>query len=402
MQLKLAFLVCLVCAALTLSGCDGQNAQKSGQAPTPEVGVVTLRAAPVALRTELSGRTVPFAIAEVRPQVNGLIQQRLFTEGAEIKEGAVLYQIDPAMYEAAYASAAAALARSEALLDSVRAKADRQAELAKNSYTSQQSLEEARAVLKQTEADIKANQASVTTARINLDRTKLVAPISGRIGRSSLTQGALVTANQTIALATIHQLDPIYVDVTQSSADLLRLRREMKVGQIKIGDTVAARLILSDGTPYEHEGTLQFADVSVSETTGSVILRAIFPNPDRLLMPGMYVRAVLEAGIRENALLVPQRAVTRDPRGKATALFVNGDSKIEQRIIEVNRTIGDAWLVDKGAKEGDRIVVDGLQKVRVGQVVKAVDMPTAQSTSQDDPGSKSGAPATVTANDTRG
>src|SRR5258705_7701944 len=219
------------------------------------------------------------------------------------------------MYEAAYASAAAALARSEALIDRVRDTTDGKVELAQNSYTSKQSLEEARVVLKQTEADIKANQASVTTARINLDRTKLVAPISGRIGRSSLTQGALVTANQTIALATIHQLDPIYVDVTQSSADLLRLRREMKVGQIKIGDTVAARLILSDGTPYEHEGTLQFADVSVSETTGSGILRAIFPNPDRLLMPGMYVRALLEARIRDKPLVPPHRLVLGSQHG---------------------------------------------------------------------------------------
>jgi membrane fusion protein (multidrug efflux system) len=326
------------------------------------------------LTTELPGRTSAYLIAEVRPQVGGIIQKRLFTEGSDVKEGEVLYQIDPAVYQATYNSAKAALARAEANLIPIRLKAGRYAELVKINAVSQQDYDDANAALKQAEADVEAGKAAVEIARINLAYTKVTAPISGRIGRSSVTNGALVTASQPAALATIQQLSPIYVDVTQSSAELLRLKQNLASGLLKSNGAAQARvrLILEDGSPYPLQGTLKFSEVTVDQSTGSITLRAIFPNPKHMLLPGMFVRAILEEGVNEHAILVPQRGVTRNPAGNAMVMVVGSEEKVEPRVIKVPRTVGENWLVSEGLKAGDRVILEGLQKARPGTPVKAV------------------------------
>jgi membrane fusion protein (multidrug efflux system) len=335
------------------------------------VAVVTLQTESVTLVTELPGRTTPYGIAEVRPQVNGLIQRRLFQEGSDVRAGTVLYQIDPAPYEAALDSAKAALARSEANLVAAKLRADRYKGLVAINAVSQQDYDDAVAALGQAEAGIASDRAAIRTAEINLGYTRLAAPIAGRIGRSSVTSGALVTANQLEPLAVVQQLDPIYVDVTQSSADLLRLRRDVAQGRVKSdGGQAVVRLLLEDGTSYAQAGRLQFSEVSVDERTGAVTLRAVFPNPDRVLLPGMYVRAVIEEGTTNAGVLVPQQAVTRDPRGGATAMVVNGDDTIELRQLQAPRAVGDRWLVTEGLAPGDRVVVEGLQKIRPGTSVR--------------------------------
>lgn len=359
---------------LVVSGCGKQSSTGAPQSGPPEVGIVVIQPQRVVLTTELPGRTSAYLIAEVRPQVGGIIQKRLFTEGSDVKADEVLYQIDPAPYQAAYNSAKAALARAEANLIPIRLKAGRYEELVAINAVSKQDYDDASAALKQAEADVEASKAAVETARINLAYTKVTAPISGRIGRSSVTNGALVTASQPAALATIQQLSPIYVDVTQSSAELLRLKRNLASGLLKNNGAAQAKvnLLLEDGSAYPLPGTLKFSEVTVDQSTGSLTLRAIFPNPKQTLLPGMFVRAVLEEGVDEHAILVPQRGVTRNPDGSAMVMVVGNEEKVEPRAIKVVRTVSANWLVSGGLKPGDRVILEGLQKARPGTPVKAV------------------------------
>ncbi len=358
---------------LVLGGCGKPDVKPP--APTvQEVGIITVESHPFALTAELPGRTAPYLIAEVRPQVGGIIQKRAFTEGGEVKSGALLYQIDPAIYRAAYDSARAALARADANAEVLRQKAARYADLVKIEAVSRQDDDDVKAALKQADADVIAARAAADKARIDLDYTQVKAPVPGRIGRSAVTPGALVTASQTAALATIQQLDPIYVDLNQSSAELLRLRRDLESGRLQGAgkNSARVRLLLEDGTPYQHEGKLAFTEVSVDQTTGSVTLRAVFPNPEQQLLPGMYVRAVLEQALASDAITVPHKAVSRTPRGGAQAMVVNAENRVEARALRVDHALGDRWLVTDGLKAGDRVIVDGLQKVRPGAEVRPV------------------------------
>ncbi len=364
-------LVALV-GGLVLTGCNRQP-----QAPPqamPEVAAITVTTQQVVLTTELPGRTAPYLIAEIRPQVNGLVQKRLFTEGADVKQGQELYQIDPAPFQAALENAKAALGRSEASLPAIRSRADRFKQALAEKAVSQQDYDDADAALKQALADVEYWKAMVTTAGINLGYARVTSPISGRIGKSTVTDGAIVTAYQPTPLTTIQQLDPIYVDVTQSANELLRLQRWLKRGQLNSAGTSASkvRLILGDGTPYPLEGELQFRDVSVDPTTASVTLRMVFPNPEGVLLPGMYVRALLKEGVNEAALLIPQQTVARNPKGNPYVMLVNAEGKVEQRQLTLERAIGDQWLVSGGLTPGDRVIVEGLQKVRPGVPVKVV------------------------------
>ena len=383
MQVRPKIQIILAAAALAavfiLSGCQN-SAGKAGQAGALEVTVVEINPQRVVITTELPGRTSAYLVAEVRPQVGGIIQSRLFTEGADVKAGDVLYQIDPATYQAAWDSAKAQLARAEANISSTRLRAERYRELVEIKAVSRQEYDDAVAALKQAEADIEAGKAAVETARINLAYTRVTAPITGHIGKSSVTVGALVTASQGMPLATIQQIDPVYVDVTQSSASLLRLQQSFAKGALKRDSANRARvkLLLEDGTPYAQEGTLQFQDVTVDPTTGSFILRAIFPNPKRVLLPGMFVRAVLEEGVNEKGLLVPQQGVSRDPKGNPLALIVDAEGKVQMRQLTLDRTIDDKWLVTDGLAPGDRVIVEGVQKVRPGSTVKAVPLSEAK------------------------
>jgi len=383
-KIKLISALMAFIAGMMLAGCNKQNsaAQKPAAGP-PEVGVVTIQPQRVALSSELSGRTVPYLIAEVRPQVSGIIQKRVFTEGSDVKAGQLLYQIDPASYQAAFASAKAALARAEATLGSVRLKAGRYQDLVKIKAVSQQDNDDAQAGLKQAEADVDTAKAAVETVRINLAYTKVTAPISGRIGRSTVTDGALVTGNQTVALATIQQLSPMYVDVTQSSSELLKLKQNLDSGLMKKDSGTAqarVKLLLEDGSAYPLPGTLKFSEVTVDQGTGSITLRATFPNPKQVLLPGMFVRALVEEGVNEQAILVPQRGVTRNPKGEALVMVVGAEEKVEPRPITVVRTVGDNWLVSGGLKAGDRVIVEGLQRARPGTPVKAVPFGSAPAT----------------------
>ncbi len=337
----------------------------------PEVAVMTLAQQPVSITTELPGRTVPYRIAEVRPQVNGVIQKRLFVEGGQVTAGQQLYQIDPAPFQASLESAQAALARAQATATSTRLLAQRYKPLSEARAVSQQDYDNAVASQDQALADVASAKAAVDTARINLAYTKVYAPISGRTGRSSVTEGALVAANQTTALVVIQQLDPIYVDVTQASTVLLDLRRALAQGKLKqTADSQAeAKLILEDGAIYESTGKLQFTEVTVDSGTGSVTMRAVFPNPDNTLLPGMFVRERLEQGIDEHGLLVPQRALTHNQRGEAMVTVVGPDNKAIQRIVKTERAIGDQWLVSEGVTAGDKIIVTGIQGVKSGDTV---------------------------------
>lgn len=338
----------------------------------PEVGIVTLKSEPLQMTTELPGRTSAFRIAEVRPQVSGIILKRNFTEGSDVKAGVSLYQIDPATYQASYESAKGDLAKAEAAAKIAQVTVNRYQKLIGTQYISKQDYDTAQADYQQANAAAIAAKAAVETARINLAYTKVTSPISGRIGKSSVTEGALVQSGQTNALATVQQLDPIYVDVTQSSDDFLRLRQEMANGTLKQENGKAkVEVIGNDGKTYAQSGTLEFSDVTVDQTTGSITLRAVIPNPDNALLPGMFVRARLEEGTNPNALLVPQQGVTRTPRGDATAMVVGEGDKVEVRQIKTSQAIGDKWLVTDGLKTGDRVIVTGLQKVRPGAQVKA-------------------------------
>jgi membrane fusion protein (multidrug efflux system) len=362
-------------AILLTTGCDHQKAAGAPtQTPPPEVAVLTVAPQSVVLKTELSGRTAPHLVAEVRPQVGGIIEKRLFTEGTDVKAGEALYQIDPAIYQATYASAKAALARAEALLTPLKLKEERFIDLISTNAVSQQDYDDVEATLKQAEAEVEGAKAAVASARIDLDHTLVKAPISGRIGRSSVTTGALVKAEQDQALATIQQLDPIYVDVTQSSSDLLRLKRSFASGQLKSdgAQQAKAKLVLEDGSPYDKLGTLKFSEVTVDPSTGSVTLRTLFPNPQQFLLPGMFVRVILDEGINEQAILVPQQGVTRNPAGEALVMVVGAEEKVEPRVIQVARTIGNDWLVTDGLRSGDRVILEGIQRARPGTVVKTV------------------------------
>lgn len=365
----------IAASAFVVVGCS-QSAAEKPAANAPEVSVQTVTSQAVALTTELAGRTSAYLVSEVRPQVGGIVKTRLFKEGGDIKAGETLYEIDPAIYRANRNSAKAALAKAQANLKVVSLKAARYKELVKIDAVSKQDNDQAVAELLQAQADVTAAKAALETAAINLGYTEVKAPISGRIGQSAITPGALLSANQATPLAKIQQLDPIYVDVTQSSVELLRLRKALASGSLTSTDQARAnvQLVLEDGTVYSHRGELQFSDVSVDPGTGMVTLRAVFPNPDLQLLPGMYVRATLEEGVREQAILVPQQGVTRDSKGNATALLVDAEGKVENRVLNATRTIGDQWLVEAGIEPGERVIVEGVQKARPGAVVKAVEL----------------------------
>ncbi|PEH22304.1 efflux transporter periplasmic adaptor subunit [Salmonella enterica] len=362
--------VLMLSGSLALTGCDDKQDQQGGQ-QMPEVGVVTLKTEPLQITTELPGRTVAYRIAEVRPQVSGIILKRNFVEGSDIEAGVSLYQIDPATYQATYDSAKGDLAKAQAAANIAELTVKRYQKLLGTQYISKQEYDQARADAQQATAAVVAAKAAVETARINLAYTKVTSPISGRIGKSSVTEGALVQNGQASALATVQQLDPIYVDVTQSSNDFLRLKQELANGSLKQENGKAkVDLVTSDGIKFPQSGTLEFSDVTVDQSTGSITLRAIFPNPDHTLLPGMFVRARLQEGTKPTALLVPQQGVTRTPRGDATVLVGGADNKGETRQIVASQAIGDKWLVTDGLKAGDRVVVSGLQKVRPGAQVK--------------------------------
>lgn len=357
--------------SLMLLACEEGGKGAPGSSGPREVVIIKLEPRREVYTTALAGRIASFQVAEVRPQVGGILQQRLFTEGADVKAGQALYQIDPATYEAALDSAQAALMKAEANVTPARLKAERFRELLAIKAVSKQEYDDAQAAFKQAEADVAVNRAAVKTARINLEYTKVRSPISGRIGKLAFTPGALVTANQAQALTSVRQLDPVYVDITQSSQDLLRLRAQFTNGELRsAAEEAPVRLKLENGAMYPHEGRLQFTDVSVDESTGMVSLRALFPNPEHILLPGMYVRAVIAEGVDENALLVPQRALRRDPKGQASVLLVDGGGKVDVRLVDVGRTVGDSWQVLSGLKPGDRVIVEGGQNVRPGMSVK--------------------------------
>ena len=365
-------------SVLMLSACGKPGSAGASSAasapPTPQVGVVTIQPQNVVLNTELPGRTTPVLVADVRPQVTGLIRARLFKEGSEVKAGQLLYEIDPANYKAAVDSAKATLAKAQSSLVSTRLKAERYQELVTIKAVSQQDNDDQASLMKQGEADVASAKASLESGQVNLAYTRVTSPITGHIGKSAVTVGALVTAAQTNALVTVQKLDPMYVDLAQSTTALLRLRRAFADGLLTRIDAKTAKvyLLLEDGSRYPLTGKLQFAEVTVDQNTGAVTLRAEFPNPKRDLLPGMYVQAVLEEGVREQGLLVPQPGVNRDTSGKPIAYVVGADDKIEQRALTTDRAIGDKWLVSSGLKAGDRVVVAGMQKTGVGAKVEPV------------------------------
>jgi len=371
-SVKLIVVLISLAGGLFLGGCEERK--QAAPPPVPEVAVVTVQPQRVELTTELPGRTAAYLVAEIRPQVSGLIQKRLFKEGSDVKGGQILYQIDPAPFQATLDNARAALGKAEANRPAIQLRMQRYKELLADKAVSQQDYDDAAAALKQAEAEVELWKAAVETARISLGYTRVTAPISGRIGRSSVTDGALVTAHQPVALATIQQLDPIYADVPQSTSELLRLRRRLEEGQLDQNgrNQQKVKLILQDDEVYPLEGTLQFRDITVDPTTGSVILRIVFPNPDGVLLPGMFVRAVVREGINEQAILIPQQTVSRDPKGNPSVLVVDGEGKVQQRPLRLDRAIGDQWLVASGLAAGERVILEGMQKARPGSSVKVV------------------------------
>jgi len=370
-------LTILLVGSLAIAACNSgqQTGPGAGPSAPQEVGVVTIQPQRVTLSTDLPGRTASYRVAVVRPQVNGVLLKRMFDEGTDVKAAQQLYQIDPAVYQAALDSAQAALEKAEAAEGIAKAQADRYLLLKNSNAISKQDFDTTMATEKQALADIASAKAAVETAQINLTYTRVLAPISGRTGRS-ITEGALVTNDQTQPLVTIQQLDPIYVDIPESTAVITRLRREVSKGQIKsIGqDAAPITLTLEDGSPYDEPGTLQFSEVTVDQSTGSVIQRAVFPNPKAFLLPGMFVTAHIEEGVSENGLLVPQQGVMRDPKGQASVFVVTADNKVALHTIRTDRAIGDKWLVTDGVAAGDRVIVTGLQKVMPGAPVHATEM----------------------------
>jgi len=376
--------------AAALAAC---SSKQPPQRPQAQVGVQTVSAQRLALDQTLSGRTVAYMSSEVRPQVGGILRKRLFTEGQDVKAGQVLYEIDPASYQAAYDTAKGDLAQAEAAVLSARPKAQRYQTLVALDAVSKQDGDDAVATLRSNEAAVVAAKASLQTARINLDYTRITAPIDGRIGTSSYTPGALVSAGQSDVLATINQLDPMYVDVTQSSAQLLQLRRQLDAGQLKAVDGKAeVKLQLEDGSTYARNGTLEVVDAAVDTATGTVKLRAVVPNPDRLLLPGMYVKAMLSMAVDEQAILVAQQAISRNSKGEAVAMVVGSDNKVAQRVLTTGDAIGDKWVVRDGLKVGDKVIAQGLQKVAVGDQVKALEVTSAATTPAATQGAAAAAP----------
>lgn len=356
-------------AALALGACTPKPPE-AARGPV-EVAVVTLKTEPVALQTELAGRTTAALSSDVRPQVGGIVKARRFEEGALVKAGQVLYQLDPASYQAAVDQAQATLGSAEAAVSAAKLKDERYQELLAIAGVSKQDADDAHTAAQQALAAVAQNKAALAIARINLEYTQVRAPISGRIGKSSVTPGALVTASQTTALATIRALDPIYVDLTQSSGALLQMRRTLAAGALRAAST-DVRLKLEDGSDYARKGRLKFAEIAVDEATGSVTLRAEFPNPDGSLLPGMYVRAQLDQAVDPQAILAPQQGISHDAKGDAVAMVVNAQSKVEQRTVSMLRTVGDKWLVSAGLQAGDRLIVQGLSKVKAGDSVRVV------------------------------
>jgi membrane fusion protein (multidrug efflux system) len=359
-------------ALLLLQACSDSSKAAPAQPPDPLVVVQVLETKDVPLQTELPGRTSAYQVAEVRPQVGGIVLSRKFQEGALVKAGEPLYQIDPARYRAQLESAKAMLAKAQATVASTQARNARFTELVEIEAVSKQERDDAKAAMLQAQAELAAAKAAVDTAQINLDYTQVKSPIAGRIGRSTATTGALVAAGQAEALATVLTLDPIYVDLTQSSLELLKLKQELQTGTLKKGQAKGqgegqpVKLIMENGKPYPQEGRLQFSEVNVDPTTGSVTLRAVFPNPDGLLLPGMYVNAVLSQGTRPSAILVPQKAVTRNGKGEAVALILNKDNVVEARVLKTDYTLGSDWVIGSGVQAGDRVIVEGVQKVKPG------------------------------------
>lgn len=376
-KIRHRLLVAASLALLILSGCDSEQEAAMQQGPQ-QVEVATLARADVTLTTQLPGRTIALRTAEIRPQVNGIIVNRLFREGAEIDAGEQLYQIDDAPYKAALATAQAQLAQANANLAAAEARESRYRNLLSSKSISQQDYDDARASFLQAQAAMASANAAIETAAINLEYTRVLAPISGRIGKSTITEGALVTAGQPQALAVIQQFDPIYVDVSQSVNQLLDIRRQMLQGNLLNDPDTHVQLALDDGSVYEHQGTLEFSEVDVNESTGTVVLRALFPNPDHLLLPGMYVRAEIVEGRRPDSILIPQRAVTHDRQGRATTMVVNDEGVVERRVLQTGRSLGNDWLVLSGVEEGERVVVSGLQWIQPGAQVDAVPVAEAQ------------------------
>ena len=373
---------------LVLSACGGGEPEAPQGGPG-QVTVATLKPGQVSLTRELPGRINAFLVAEVRPQVSGIVGKRLFTEGGLVTAGQPLYQLDDASYRAEANSARAQLARAEATANAARLSARRITELAKVDAVSQQDLENAVAAQKQAEADVGAAKAALDAANVTLGYARITAPISGRIGKSSVTQGALVSAGQAEPLATVQQLDPIYVDLTQSASELLQMRRELAHGRLQDNQSLPVTILLDDGSEFEHKGTLQFSEVSVDPATGSYALRVQVANPDQVLMPGMYVRARVGSGVRDNALLVPMQGIARDAKGDTTAMVVGKEDKVEVRPVKVSRAVGSAWLVEDGLKAGDKVIVEGLQKIQPGMPVQATEMGAAPAT----PAAPAAAPA---------
>ncbi|POT55084.1 efflux transporter periplasmic adaptor subunit [Citrobacter amalonaticus] len=361
----------IIISAAFLTGCDDQG-DKQSHAVEPQVTVHVVESAPLAVTTELPGRTSAFRIAEVRPQVSGIVLKRNFIEGSDVEAGQSLYQIDPATYQADYDSAKGELAKSEAAAAIAHLTVKRYVPLVGTKYISQQEYDQAIADARQADASVIAAKAAVESARINLAYTKVTSPISGRIGKSNVTEGALVTNGQATELTTVQQLDPIYVDVTQSSSDFMRLKQAVEQGSLhKDSATSSVELVMENGKTYPLKGALQFSDVTVDESTGSITLRAVFPNPQHTLLPGMFVRARIDEGVQPDAILVPQQGVTRTPRGDATVMVVNDKSQVEARPVVATQALGDKWLISEGLQPGDKVIVSGLQKAHPGVQVKA-------------------------------
>ncbi len=360
-----------IAAALILAACNQESALPPRQAPPVEVVAYTVENSQVPISNELTGRVVAAVTAEIRPQTGGIVRKRLFTEGSSVEAGQVLYEIDSTSAQTAVNDAQATLASAQVALASAKAKAARYRELVNIEAVSQESAEEAEAAYKQATSAVVSAQANLEAARISLSYANVTSPISGRIGRSSVSEGALVTANQTTPLATVQQLDPIYLDATQSATEVLRFRQQFRAGEVKIeNDSPVVRLVKDDGSLYEPIGTLELADAFVDETTGTVTVRSIFPNPNNELIPGMYGLIRLEGAVMQNALVVPQVAISRDVKGNGLAYVVNENNTIEERILTTGQTLGDQWVVESGLQPGERVVVEGLQKIQVGSAVR--------------------------------
>lgn len=370
------FIFSAIVGAVTLTGCEHVAEQAPNSAPqvTP-VGVVILKSQALTLKKVLPGRISAFQIAEIRPQVSGIVESRLFIEGKQVEQGQALYQINPAIFKAQLAASEASVARAQASIASSKAKVTRFSELLKIKAVSQQDFDEADAAYKQAKAELLTAKAQLQTAQINLDYSHVSSPISGQISKSSVTVGALVSTNQAMALATVTQLDPIYVDLTQSSNELTRVKKALASGLLTVDPATQmdVELIMEDGSIYPHKGTLQFSEVTVDPSTGSVTLRAKFPNPEKLLLPGMYARASIVEGVKSDAILAPQRGVSRNSKGEPTALVVSKNTRVESRVLKIDRSVGANWLVTEGLIAGDRLIVEGLQKIHPGAVVKVTE-----------------------------